>query len=49
MAIKTEYDNAQVRFEGAKGFFLPVTPFIPGRDDNEGVFSPDYGIVVKNL
>ena len=46
---KDEYDNAQVRFEGAKGLLFANNAMYTGRDDNGGIFSPDYGIVIKNL
>lgn len=46
---KDEYDNSQVRFEGAKGLLFANNSLYSGRDDNGGIMSPDYGIVVKGL
>ncbi len=46
---KDEYDNAQVRFEKARGIVFTGNCLYTGRDDRGGTFSPDYGIVVKDL
>jgi hypothetical protein len=44
-----EYDNAQVRIEDAQGIVFTGNALNSGRDDGAGVYSPDYGIVVKGL
>lgn len=44
-----EYDSAHVRIEDAQGIVFTGNALNSGRDDGAGLYSPDYGIVVKNL
>lgn len=44
------YDNAHVRFEYAKGLVFTGNAMNSGRDDGgQGSYSPDYGLVVRQL
>jgi hypothetical protein len=38
-----------VRIEDAQGIVFTGNALNSGRDDGAGLYSPDYGIVVKNL
>ena len=45
-----EYDSSHVRIESGKGIVFASNALNSGRDDGgEGSYSPDYGIVLKNL
>ncbi|HNR40664.1 MAG TPA: glycosyl hydrolase family 28-related protein [Bacteroidales bacterium] len=45
-----DYDSSHVRLESVKGLVFTGNALHSGRDDGgKGSFSPDYGIVLKNL
>jgi hypothetical protein len=45
-----DYDSSHVRFESAKGLVFTGNALNSGRDDGgNGIYSPDYGIVLKGL
>ncbi len=47
---KDDYDNAHARFESVKGLVFTGNALNSGRDDGaKGIYSPDYGIVLKRL
>jgi hypothetical protein len=47
---KDDYDSSHLRIEASKGIVVTGNAFNSGRDDGgEGSYSPDYGIVAKNL
>jgi hypothetical protein len=46
---RDEYDSAHVRFDGTRGLVFSGNAMNAGRDDNGGVLSPDYGIVIQGL
>lgn len=47
---RDQYDSAHVRIESAKGLVFSGNALNSGRDDGgQGGYSPDFGIVIKNL
>jgi hypothetical protein len=48
--LRDEFDSAHARFEFVQGLVFTGNAMHSGRDDDgKGVYSPDYGIIVKGL